>query len=478
MIQSVVYVHKVSNDADQSLSPSVVRSTFPAGVSMMSLGHDARRRMTHVSPRTYRLLLTCILLFQLGAVALVTRATLVALVGAHEGDWRIYERYATRFLNGDLPYVSFAMEYPPAAMIPLALPALVLPEGATSREYQASFFVFNVLWSVLMTLTVASTARVLRPDNPDRAALGAAAGCALLFAASALIFPFRYDVFPLLMSMLGIRCALTRRPVASGLWLGLGVASKIYPGVFIPMVMIWFWRAKSEGLRARSDGWRDALKVGVCGALPLAVCLVPYVLLETTAYLNFLRYHALRGLQIESVWAGVIMAGHRLGLTDASVVHNYGAQHVNGAWAGWMLKVQPVVSGIAILAVLIKAWRGMAPGRSDADRLNCFVNLSLAMLLAFMAFNKVFSTQFVVWPIGLVALASVTGNRRLPLLWFVVVLLTLHGFPYDYWGLVNMNPAPVVALNARNALVVMMLVILCAGRRAERNGEVGMTKPQ
>ncbi len=422
-----------------------------------------------------RLILAAILLVQAGGVALVTAALIKPLAPAHWGDWRIYERYSRNLLRGDLPGASFAMEYPPAALVPLTLPRLVLPGGADAPPgaYHRSLFAFNLLWAALATVAVARTASAIAGD--DRAGLRAAAATSMLVVASSLILPFRYDAFPMMLAAFAVMCAVTRRPTWAGLWLGLGIAAKLYPVVFVPAVAIYF-------LRAGRNGRRDAARVVVASAVPGLLCLVPYALLRTTAFANFLHYHTLRGLQIESTWAGVVMLAKLAGVTTATVVHNFGAEHVAGPWADVLKRIQPPVAAAGLLAATALAWRWMTPRRADGSGAAAelpaspgrqLVRACLAVLLVFLLTNKVFSTQFVVWPIPLVAVAPAVDPRlrRLPVLMFLVTALTMHGFPYDYLGLVHMNAAPVLFLNARNALVAAMLVAVVWGAGEPRRHE-------
>ena len=52
-------------------------------------------------------------------------------------DTLVYERYGERIAGGDVPYRDFEVEYPPGALIPFVLPALIssttIATSASSR---------------------------------------------------------------------------------------------------------------------------------------------------------------------------------------------------------------------------------------------------------------------------------------------------------------------------------------------------------
>ncbi len=79
-------------------------------------------------------------------------------------------------------------------------------------------------------------------------------------------------------------------------------------------------------LVSRQRGGLIRLALGCLGAVGL--CLLPFITQPPSVFLSFLRYHELRGLEVESVAAGILMQAHVMGLTPAHTVYNYGAIHL------------------------------------------------------------------------------------------------------------------------------------------------------
>jgi hypothetical protein len=85
--------------------------------------------------------------------------------------------------------------------------------------------------------------------------------------------------------------------------------------------------------------------------------------------------------------------------------------------------------------------------------------------VAFAAFGKVLSPQFLIWLIPLVPL--VRGRRGLVAsgLLALALLLTQVWFPIRYWDLVHFEAFPSWVLLARDLVLVALLAVLIAPAR-------------
>ena len=388
-----------------------------------------------------------LLAFQLIALLAVVFVTLPRVAQWHALDLSIYYQDSLQLLRGRLPYRDFALEYPPLALLPFALPRLAtfgLPIDFIG--YVWLFLIQNAIFSTLIALVIVQI-RGLRAAGP------ALVLYALLVAVSAPLLPWRYDLFPALLTVLALLCLLRQRPGWAGIWLGLGVAAKLYPAVLLLIFGAYYLAGKNRPALMR-------LALGSAGAL--AATLLPFVLIAPGPLLSFLRYHELRGLQLESLPAGAIVLAHVLGMTSARLEFNYGALHVVSPLAGAVLSWLPAIFVVLFGAVLASC---LARFREEQAAGGCvtsesLVAYSVAVLLAFIVTNKVFSPQYLIW---LLPFAPLLRLRQASAL-LAICALTIVLFPFDYDHLLGMELLPVLLLNLRNLLVVALLVWLMVDR--------------
>jgi uncharacterized membrane protein len=388
-----------------------------------------------------------LLAFQLIVLLTVALVTLPGIAQWHALDLSIYYQDSLQLLLGQLPYRDFVLEYPPLALLPFALPRLVtFGVRLDFIGYVWLFLIENAIFSTLIALVIAQI-RGLRAAGP------ALALYALLVAVTAPLLPWRYDLFPALLTALALLCVVRQRPGWAGIWLGLGVAAKLYPAVLLLVFGAYYLAGKNRPALLR-------LALGSAGAL--AATLLPFVLIAPGPLLSFLRYHELRGLQLESLPAGVIVLAHVLGITPARLEFNYGALHVASPLAGAVLSWLPVAFVVLFGVVLVS---GMARFREEqaADgrvARESLVAYSVAALLAFIITNKVFSPQYVIW---LLPFAPLLRLRQASAL-LAICALTIVLFPFNYDHLLDMELLPVLLLNLRNLLTAALLGWLLVDR--------------
>jgi uncharacterized membrane protein len=388
-----------------------------------------------------------LLAFQLIALLTVVLVTLPGIAQWHALDLSIYYQDSLQLLRGQLPYRDFALEYPPLALLPFTLPRLVtFGVRIDFTGYVWLFLIENAIFSTLIGLMIAQIRGL-------RAVGRALALYTLLVAVSAPLLPWRYDLFPALLTALALLCLLRQRPGWAGIWLGLGIAAKLYPAVLLLIFGAYYLAGKNRSA---------LLRLALGSACALAVTLLPFVLIAPEPLLSFLRYHQLRGLQLESLPAGAIVLAHVLGLIPARLEFNYGALHVASPLAGAVLSWLPVVFVVAFGAVLVSGLARFreehaAEGRVTIDSL---VVYSVAALLAFIITNKVFSPQYIIW---LLPFAPLLRLRQAGAV-LAICALTIVLFPFNYDHLLGMELLPVLLLNLRNLLTAALLGWLLVDR--------------
>lgn len=210
--------------------------------------------------------------------------------------------------------------------------------------------------------------------------------------------------------------------------LALAVGAKVYPLVVLPILLL-------ESRRVRSAlAW-------FCGTLLLVH--LPFLVVGPGG-LRFSYWVQLkRGLEVESTGAAILLAtGHRT-LRDEPP----GSKNVVGGTAHVVATVSSV---LVVVAVLLVAW---LYARHRGPRLVA----AAAAVCGMVAFNKVFSPQYVTWLLGVVPAAGLVASAALvPILVLThVVFDRFHAAQDLTWWVVP-----------RDALVVALYAWLC--RRTRR----------
>ncbi|MEU9838644.1 glycosyltransferase 87 family protein [Actinomadura sp. NPDC048032] len=270
--------------------------------------------------------------------------------------------YFDTFTGSDIRYV----EYPVLSGGFMQLVAwLVKPFGVDGRGL-AFYNVTVLLLAVLAVVAVLATAYAAGRRSL-RAGLMIALSPALLLTAY-----INWDLLAVALSALALAAWSARRPALAGVLLGLAIAAKFYPLLFLgPLVLLCVragqWRPMGRVLAGTAAGW-------------LAVN-VPVMLFAWDGWKEFYTFSQKRGIDWGSIF--FVLQDHGLDkpASDTGLLNLYGT--------GTFLVL---AAGIAVLALA-------APRRPRLPQLMFLV------LVAFMLPNKVWSPQYVLWLLPLAVLA-------------------------------------------------------------------------
>ena len=358
-------------------------------------------------------------------------------------DVYLYFQKAESFTQGQLPYSQFAFEYPPLALVPMVVPYVVWPGGPPPFEaFPWLFLAWEATLLVALVVTLTAIANRVSPTGRE----GTAIGLVILTIVAAPSLAWRFDLFPALLSALAVLAALDGRSASAGVAIALGVLTKLYPAVLVP-VLVLPWLVAGD--------WRRIARFAVAGLVTLTLVLAPAVALVGDAIWSPITYQNQRGLQVETVAAGALLLAGLVTETPASLTFDFGAVHVAGPVAERILAVQLPVLVAALGGIALLAFRRF---RAELERLGAVQPASLvtavaATIAALLVTNKVFSVQYVVWLLPFAALLP----RRQFWLFALIAALSVGIHPLLYDQLIQQLPAPVVLLNARNALLVVLL---------------------
>jgi hypothetical protein len=351
------------------------------------------------------------------------------------------------------PFHILPLEYPPLAILPFSLGLL-----GPLAYYQVLF----ALWMALVAIFIYW---LLLRYGPR--------GAGLTFALYILIGGWataegRFDLVPAALTLLCIIAAERKRWTWAYIALAFAVLLKIYPILLLPALFIAEQRAarrlyhpsESTALKAQLM----ALLITVCGArylrwknslLFFAVLLTvtgAFALLDFHgAIANQLGYFANRPVQIEATGTALLW----LGAQFEFVVHaeySFGSLNVVGALDGVVSQLSSVALVLGYAYALWLQWRGKLD----------LVQAGIAVLLVFVATGKVFSPQYLIWIMPLLAYSNALDGFWL-LCWGTISVLTSVIYPYLYTRATNILLAPIVpgfleTILARNALFVLVTI--------------------
>lgn len=358
-------------------------------------------------------------------------------------DIGLYHRYATSTAGGALPYRDFAFEYPP-----LALPAIWLPVllSATEAGYRDAFIalmrVFGSLTSIAVIIALALAAR-RRADLVVGVAVAAASPILLV----AVLFE-HYDLWPALLAAVGLAFAAAGHLRVAAATLALGALAKVYPAVAIPVVVIAAWRRHGAAEAVRT--------LAVVGATS-AIVLVPSLVVGLQGVLEALGRYIGRPLQVEGLGGSLLLALRDPLALPVEIVSTFGSENVVGGIAPlisiWLLAFQ--------LGSVVYVWMWFAGGAPTVQRM---LRAAVASVVAYVAFGKVVSPQYLVWLLPFVAIVPGPRGWAASALVAVAAWITNLYFPGRYADLVAYQGAVPWVVFVRDLALVAAFVALMAPR--------------
>ena len=334
-------------------------------------------------------------------------------------DVHVYASYASKMVAGGVPYRDFSDEYPP-----LAQPVFLLGRVAGASNFALAFKAFIALCGVGALWCAVFTLRTLRAT-----VVHGIAAVAVIAASPLLVGPIflnAYDLWPAFLLSLALLLLVRGRAFWAFAVLGAAVAAKVYPLAVLPVALLSIDRA----LRRRAL----LTFVGV-----LVVAHLPFAVLGPGGLRFSYELQARRGLELNSLGASILLAAGHPHLANQPP----GSLNVTGGTA----RAFAVVSAVLVLAAIAAAaW-------AYHRRRLSLVAASAAAVAGFVAFDKVFSAQYVDWLVPLVPLVSIGAAVG------VIPAFVLTRLVFSHRSqLANVTDVPLLLV--RNAFVVALFVAL------------------
>jgi hypothetical protein len=379
-----------------------------------------------------------------------------------------------------VPYSEVPLEYPP-----LVLPFIVAPR-LVGLSFEPYAFVFCMLMGGCLVGACAIAVRTAEagPGVPgvEDARSGtrcSSAGrwwlaCALVLAHGAIAVQ-RLDAIVALLLALALRAAVNRRPASLGAWVGLAAATKVIPGLLLPVFLSSDWSFYRRP-RAAATALGGAALGFALGLLPLAL----------SGHLGeFLSYHGLRGLHVESTGGALYGAARALLGRPAVAALDFGSFNFHGPVPDAIAAVSPfaTLAAIVVLSANLATGRAPQPKKAAAGAAHVFsrrapgqtASAALAGMAALWLLGKVFSPQYLTWAIPLVLVCADRAPLR-PWIVGAFALALILGQVYwrGYYDLVyGQHPVGLGTLIARQAAIVLFFAwTLRDAKRADSSAAI------
>lgn len=370
-------------------------------------------------------------------------ATFLSGPWAHEtvDDLRLYTQDAHAFLSGHLPYSGWPFEYPPLAAPVLAAGGLF---GTGLLAYRAAFAVLMLLFAAAALAATRKLARLT--GGNERIALLVTAASPLLVGA---LIRNRFDVAAVAPMLAALVLMVRGRTKWGFAMLGVAVGVKGFPLVIAPVALAWVWAR--DGRRAVAES--AAVLAGAI-AIPFAVAAG----LSLHGVDQALRFQTQRPIEIESTPASVLYVLGHLGLGHPSVVWSARSFGLTDVAGGVLSTVSNLVTVGVIGLFSLRVKRH--PGSRE------LVLGALAAVVAFVAFGKVFSPQYVIWLVPLLALSLAWGMLGVAATMGGALLLTLVEYPDHLYQVVGLQSRWLAFVGVRNLLVIAAVALSLRALRA------------
>lgn len=354
----------------------------------------------------------------------------------------VYQPWSAAVLAGDgIVGITEPWVYPQPALLPmLAVQLLAWPLTGLVSATGA----YLIGWAVLVTALDAVGFGVLvgRTGSAARRSAGWFWTAALLLLGP--IAMYRIDAVAVPLAIIA-GCWLVARPAVAAVLLAVAAWIKIWPGAL---------------LVAAVTAARTRIRLLLVFVAVSAGVIVLLLLLGGGPHLfGFVTEQTGRGLQIEAVAATPFMwmaaaGGASIDYSFEILTFQIGAPGAEALSA--LLTPLMALAVIALVALgAIRAGRGAAFSR-------LLPPLALSLVVVLIVTNKVGSPQFQTWLIAPVVLWIVWDRTRSQVPAGIVLVLcglTCLIYPLTYDALLRAELLPVLLLSARNALLIVLLVI-------------------
>ncbi len=312
-------------------------------------------------------------------------------------DFQYYLEHGTMVLNGQIPYLDFAFDYPPLALVPILL--AMVPALLTMNQY-AFIFSFQALMVICDIVTALCVYLIGLKIYDEKKAFLAALTYSAAFSTAYFVLT-KYDAFPTCLLMVAILFTMYGMNMRGYLADTAGALAKIFPVIALPFIVLY--NAKRTSLKEE--------------LLQVSKIVIPLVVLV--------------GLPVLILKPAIVSQYFSLSLVRSTVYVNT-PTYVLSAILNEILKItvsSDLISTLmyAVLGLVFLLLVSVAFIREKISRTD-LLKLVVLAIFSVVFFMKYHSPQYLVWYTPLVCL--LVADRLYAVgLFFLAQILTYIEFP-------------------------------------------------
>jgi|GEM_PF-4556862 len=274
----------------------------------------------------------------------------------------------------------------------------------------------------------------------------------LLLAPVFVLVILRIDIIAVALALFAVILFYKGYRLPAWLLLFAGALFKFFPVFFIPLFLV---------IELKNFNRDTLIRLGIMGILSILALFFFYDNLST------IIFHSSRGIQLESLYANILLLVNWVYPLGLEVSYNYGSQHL--VIPDYLEFLVPLALLIQVAAVLAVSYLFYRSGAKTSQLFFYAFLVSLVMIITI----KVFSTQFILWPLVFaIPLLAKLEAQKLPAVFFAIAFFTSLIYPLLWEQLVYLNPGAIIILTIRNALLLFVLYWFFANfKEAQRKTE-------
>lgn len=373
---------------------------------------------------------------------------LLFMTGDPKEDVLNFYKHSEAIKSGLMPYRDFVFEFPPFSLVFFMMP------GMFTSDLNTYATIFGAQVILFIAIMLHYTLKICDRINVNKIAVAA------IFTMFFIVyFPIRkFDVFPACLTVVAMYYFMERRFGLAYGFAAFATLTKIYPGLLILLFLV-------INIAENDRNWKKNVATGAVACLFVSLLAVLPLMSAGVSFseiLGFVGFHSDRGFQVESLFAESVRLLALVGIGTYQIVPLHDTHDVVGPICDAVLPYWTAVMGVAIALSFILALRyvtrnvcGHEKGWNDRS----LILMSLVVILTFMMFNKVFSTQYMVWIMPMMAMIPfMAQNDWMKAYVCVIVLLAVD---FGRWFLQYDNTSDLfITFNfCRDVLLVLMMWI-------------------